>query len=436
KLTVNTIYGQVIQRGQEPHLNLTVIGSSPATIQDTREDGGGNLATLFTTTTILTLGAWSNSSRFCQNLRPPSPLGEVDNSTELYCPIPAGDFAFSSTIPWGDERALTTLNTRLSAVDPFSNQLICVDVETTQLEPHGKEPYGSASAIFWATVALAIAYWLLVGLARIVSAWNRGLTRPDKGLWERAQSAGFIIASAISGERFAVTPALLRFCTPSMRDIMFHTQWCAVLSMVAVQWPTFVYVTLTQANLPRWNPLSTAPYNPPSDFAGQLSDPNSPLYIDPTAPNLLFTLPDNATTGMSSFAYTIGVRPQDLFSICLILFLALAAVTIVLSLIIWLVDYMVCLIGGMISGKGPTAMKLSGTRSPGFSSRDMLDHIPNTNLDENKSVSGRDAQGLIRPPSRFTLTGATTTSAPTTRKWWRVKTDLSDVTTVNRVRHV
>ena len=25
-----------------------------------------------------------------------------------------------------------------------------------------------------------------------------------------------------------------------MRDIVFHTQWCAILSMVAVQWPNFV----------------------------------------------------------------------------------------------------------------------------------------------------------------------------------------------------
>lgn len=25
-----------------------------------------------------------------------------------------------------------------------------------------------------------------------------------------------------------------------MRDIFFHTQWCAALAMVAVQWPRFV----------------------------------------------------------------------------------------------------------------------------------------------------------------------------------------------------
>jgi len=28
--------------------------------------------------------------------------------------------------------------------------------------------------------------------------------------------------------------------SPSLRDIMVHTQWCAALAMIAVQWPPFV----------------------------------------------------------------------------------------------------------------------------------------------------------------------------------------------------
>ncbi|KAL0574202.1 hypothetical protein V5O48_007743, partial [Marasmius crinis-equi] len=325
--------------------------------------------------------------------------------------------------------------------DPFSQQLICLDVQTTPLKPDGEEPYGKAVAIFWASVALALAYWLEVGIARIVSAWNRGITRPDKGLWERAQSAGYILASAISGERFAVTPALLRFCTPSMRDVVFHTQWCAVLSMVAVQWPAFVYplltqtawatltynVTLAQGDGHRWDPLSTPPYNPPQNFADQLADSQSPLFIDRNPPNRLFTLPDNATSGIASFAYTVGIRPEDLFSICLILFLGIVAATTALSMLIWFVDYIVCLVGGIVSGshQGPTSMKLPGARSPGFSSRDMLDTVQNPNAEESKSLNGRELPGIIRPPSRFTLTAATTTSAPITRRWWRVRTELS-----------
>lgn len=29
-----------------------------------------------------------------------------------------------------------------------------------------------------------------------------------------------------------------------MRDIVFHSQWCAALAMVAVQWPDFVCKSL------------------------------------------------------------------------------------------------------------------------------------------------------------------------------------------------
>jgi len=125
------------------------------------------------------------------------------------------------------------------------------------LDPSEKQgPYGHARVVLWATVALAGAYWFLVGIARIVSAWGRGVTRTDKGLWGRFQSGGFILASAISGERLAASPALIRFCqfflascpfpsdnrqgTPSLRDVIFHTQWCAALAMVAVQWPSFI----------------------------------------------------------------------------------------------------------------------------------------------------------------------------------------------------
>jgi hypothetical protein len=158
---------------------------------------------------------WSNSSYLCTAIRPPSPLPtlNVSNTAEAFCPVPAGPYALYSTIPWGKNRALTTLETRLRAVDPFSNELVCIDVFTTPMTPEPDSPFGRANLIFWGTVSLAIAYWVVVGIARIVSAWGRGITRHDRGIWSRAHSAGFILASAISGERLSTSPALLRFCT-------------------------------------------------------------------------------------------------------------------------------------------------------------------------------------------------------------------------------
>ncbi|KAJ4478997.1 hypothetical protein J3R30DRAFT_3473201 [Lentinula aciculospora] len=434
KLSVSTVYGQVTKDDLPvQYLNLTVLGTTPAEIQNSA-NGSGELSTLFTTTSVLTLNAFTNSSKFCETLRPPSPLPSPgdDYDSSYYCPIPIGAFAFSSSIPWGSHRSLTTLNTRLSAVDPWGTELVCIEVDTTPLSPKPHNPYGVAVAIFWGSVAITIGYWVLVGIARIVSAWDRGLTRPGRNPWARAQSAGYILASAISGERLATSPALLRFCTPSMRDLIFHAQWCAALSMVAVQWPSFVYPLLSQtawstltynisiSSNERWNPLSTASYNPPSNFSDQLSDSSSVLYIDSSAPNVLFTLPDNATSGISSFAYTVGVRPQELFGICLTLFLAIIAGTIVLSLSMWFVDHVICLITGVLTGdssSGP-GIKMSGARSPGFPSTDV-----EGGNEENKSLNSRDLSAIIRPPSRFGFGSSTSPSG--WRRWWRARTSNS-----------
>ncbi|KAG5648736.1 hypothetical protein DXG03_000083 [Asterophora parasitica] len=404
KLNISSVYAQVYDNdGFGRYLNLTVLGTSPQEIQ-----------------------------------------GYTNTSTSL-----AGDFAFASTIPWGEHRALTTLTTRLRAVDPSINELLCIDVVTTPLVPQPNSPYGNAQIIFWSTIALTAAYWVMVGSARIVSAWGRGITRHD-GVWSRAQSAGFILASAISGERLATSPALMRLCTPSMRDVLFHTQWCAVLAMVAVEWPPFIYPILTQTAwstlsfnvtlLPsaashRWNPLSTIPYDPPSNFVDQLSDSQSPLFIDSDVSNTLFTLPDDATHGLSSFAYTVGIRPQDLFPVCLILLLGIIGAAIVVAILVWFVDYVACSIAAAVGGNGnsghSSVSRVAGARSPGFSNLKDSPDIPGVGTDERKSLNGQTTAGssLFRPSSRFGLplsAGGSTTERGinSTRVWWRFHSSL------------
>ena len=108
---------------------------------------------------------------------------------------------------------LETLNTRLRALDPFQHELLCLDVNTTALTPGPVgSVYGHAHIIFWSTVGLAIGYWAIVGIARLVAAWGRGSSRGGSGVLAKFESAGFILASALSGERFASSPALMRFC--------------------------------------------------------------------------------------------------------------------------------------------------------------------------------------------------------------------------------
>ncbi|KAI0938161.1 hypothetical protein AcV7_003434 [Taiwanofungus camphoratus] len=431
KLNVSDVYAQVVNGASErKYMNFTVLGQTPKDIMasSSEEDPSNSTAavatTLFTTTEMLTFNVWNNNSYFCSTLQPPSSVSPPTGGNYCATEFPAGPFAFSTAVKLPSNYELATFDTHLRALDPNQNELFCLNVNTTVLKP-GRlgSVYGHGYIIFWVTVSLAIAYWLLVGIARLASAWGRGSTRTGTGLWARVQSAGFILASAISGERLASSPALMRFCTPSLRDIIFHTQWCAALAMVAVQWPTFVYpllaqtawatltynITLSQgpaAARERWNPLTVPPYDPPSDFADQLNNVNSPIYIDADAPNLLFQLPSDASSGISSFAWSVGIRPQDLFGICLTLFLAIIAATIVLSSIVWGLDWLISLIHGESSTSA-----LGGSRSPRYSSasKDLLDGVGQLPTDENRSLNSH----LIFRSTTFFSSG---------RPWWRLRT--------------
>lgn len=145
-------------------------------------------------------------------LRPPSPLPPPSPRGD-YCTLDPGPFALSTRVKLPPSYELVTYNTRLRALDPLENELLCMDMNTTALKPGDVGSiYGHAHIVFWATVGLAIGYWLVVGIARVVSAWGRGSTAGGSGMWSRIEGAGFILASALSGERLATSPALMRYC--------------------------------------------------------------------------------------------------------------------------------------------------------------------------------------------------------------------------------
>ena len=160
-----------------------------------------------------------------------------------------------------------------------------------------------------------------------------------------------------------------------------------------------------------WNPLSIQPYDPPSEFADQLNDAGSPLFLDSSAPNLIFQLPSDAKQGISSFAYSVGIRPQDLFGTCMVLFLAILAGTIVLSVLVWLVDW-VC--SRAVGRTYQSNAGLPGTRSPRYStgSKDMLESIGQIrDNEENRSLNG---PGLFQSSPRF----------GSSRRWWRLNSNF------------
>lgn len=109
-----------------------------------------------------------------------------------------------------------TLNTQIRVLDTSdpAKELACLNVAATPLPlAPGSSVYGQAIIVFWCTVALAIAYWTVVGAGRLSAAWRRGRQRVHNTLYSRLQAIGFVFASAISGERFASNPALMRFGT-------------------------------------------------------------------------------------------------------------------------------------------------------------------------------------------------------------------------------
>lgn len=102
----------------------------------------------------------------------------------------------------------------------------------------------------------------------------------------------------------------------------------------------FSDVTLVQGDLgddKRYDPAIPLPLtgNLSSEFADQINSTASPLYLDRSVPNAFFSIPPNASAGMESFAFAVGLRPQDLYGTCIVLFLCLAAAIIALSLLIW-----------------------------------------------------------------------------------------------------
>lgn len=137
------------------------------------------------------------------------------------------------------------------------------------------------------------------------------------------------------------------------------------------------------------------------------------MFINTTSPNYLFQLPLDARPGLESFAYAVGVRPRDLFGICLSLFLAINAAAIVGTVVIWSLDWFFSLLSGAVSGSNQSASILAGPRSPRYSSpsKDLLDGAGSIPMvDENRSLN---SHFLLRSTARFPA-----------RHWWKLQSNF------------
>lgn len=135
----------------------------------------------------------------------------------------------------------------------------------------------------------------------------------------------------------------------SLDPLLANTAWSGLIYSMYRDHPTqtsinvqSLDITLTSNPSPdlRWDPW-THNYSPPSNFADQFSDSSSPLFLDTSVPNNLYTFPPGTKDGMQSFAYSVGVRPQDLFGLCLKIWLGIVGAAVFVSVGIWFIDWFV-----------------------------------------------------------------------------------------------
>ncbi|WOO76610.1 uncharacterized protein LOC62_01G000237 [Vanrija pseudolonga] len=326
-------------------LRLDVIGTSPSVISG-YNNNTQKLATIFTTTQEAGVVQFRSTGWLCNSLFPANLTSEYIPGNMTYCPLPAGPFGINASIPLYNVHALTTIHARIHVVETSepAQTTMCVDVYVTPYDD-GSWPY---KLFLWFPASLAIAFWIVTWAARFAAGWLIGADRRGSGQREAAMLKwGTMLISGLSGERLGVSAALLRFVTPGLRDILHHIQFVTMLGMIAVSWPSFFYPIVAQsawADL-LWNAtivssnhtqLFPDKYTPPENFAPQMTNTSYPLYLNSTATNKLLNL-NSTRDGMDSFAFVVGLRPQDLFGTCLSLFLMLAGVIIIVSLLLWIV---------------------------------------------------------------------------------------------------
>lgn len=144
-------------------------------------------------------------------------------------------------------------------------------------------------------------------------------------------------------------------------------------------------------------------------------------------PNALFTLPQNASNGIQSFAYAVGIQPEDLFPNCLILFLGIVAATIAISTLLWALDYFMVAVVFKYASRNGYSTNLPRSRSPAFNAsistrsvlnKDAYDPTASPMVpEESKSLTGHSTGGN-------SIFGVGSRAVGSHRSWWRLRTDI------------
>ncbi|WVR07175.1 hypothetical protein IAU60_004216 [Kwoniella sp. DSM 27419] len=424
---------QGLQGSGHPALRLDLIGTVGAEVVG-YDNTTNKLATLFTNTNAASFNVYQSTTWLCNSLFPSKLPGPYYPYNTTYCPLPAGDFAINLTIPLYRSYALTTLHTQVRIVDTSdaAATLACYNIHVT---PY-KQKTWYYRLFLWLPVAVAAGFWIVSWAARFYTGWIVGSGVAEYGAKEagglkmtgvggpnkreiRLRKWGTMIISGLSGERLSVSGGLLRFVTPSLKDIMFHIQFSAMLGMIAVNWPQFAYpifareawshliwnATLVQGANSASDRIDTYPTNntTPASFSSQMNDAQYPLYLDADSYNPVLDL-HSSSPGMQSFATAVGLRPQDMFGTCLVIFLVIAAAVFLMSVVVWaihgLTEYFA--VAGVKQHGSPSAKRSSLHSSPpgSMSAKNSYDpRNPTNSVDGLNTLPTRASLAQQRQPS-------------------------------------
>lgn len=157
-------------------------------------------------------------------------------------------------------------------------------------------------------------------------------------------------------------------------------------------------------------------YTAPIAFANMMNDPYYPLYLEQDAYNPLFDL-RNAKDGIEAWSAAVGLRRQDLFGTCLVIFLCLTLGVTLISVLLWILH-------GFLEFASTDNVK----RPAHFSQRNSLGSSPQASLGGKEAYEPRsygwDPEGPQLPTqSSLAIAQHTRSSAPTRlrRTWFRFR---------------
>ncbi|GAA5943897.1 uncharacterized protein JCM15063_006540 [Sporobolomyces koalae] len=341
------------------------------------------VSTLVLNSEILTFQVFHNSSALCSSIRTTSgDTGTITNGTatvtESGCPY-SGDIALGFSVPLTDSYPFTTITTNLVALDPSNPalRLACYDLTFT---PYYPKHFGYPLIRFVAIGMLAL-YLLLYVIARAFASYTAWLSDNEahiaSSLTLKITSAsdpsmrqmwGSIWFNAWAGKQVILSGSLRRFVTAEIRELFVTVAWFTLVGTVAVDWPGFAYPVFKQTpwtalvwnnSLPFTSPGQSvypqAGRTLPSSFASQMQDANSPLYLDETLPSVLLDL-EGSNRGIEKWARMIGVRHQDIWSVCAFTFFAICAAVIGAHALFFAFDAFLDAVGPKrIGGRGQSA---------------------------------------------------------------------------------